>query len=140
MNSQIKLMAFGLACAGLTVSQQAWADDETCSDIDWKPQILARFSGIDQACQEIVVRDGKKFARFEVKLVRARADGDVTVQMRMRDGSRVKGTFFAPRDFHVLSHTGQTTFHVHELSPGDVLDVYIPQSRIENAGRGDDAA
>ena len=133
MDSRIKLMLIALAIAGLAWSQPALAGDDTCAGIHWKPQILERFAAIDQACQEVVVRDGKKFARFEVKLVRAQAGGDVTVRMKLRDGSRVESTFFAPSDFNVLSHTGQTTFRINELVPGDVLDVYIPQSRIEDA-------
>jgi len=140
MDTQYKLVPAALVICGLAFSQPALAEDGACDGIDWKPQILERFSGIDQACQEIVVRDGKKFARFEVKLVRSKASGNVTVQMRMRDGSLVEGTFFAPRDFEVLSNTGQTTFRMNQLSPGDVLDVYIPQSRIENATLGESSA
>jgi hypothetical protein len=140
MYSQFKLVALGLAISGLALSQSALAGDEACAGIDWKPQILERFANIDEACQEVVVRKGKKFAHFEVKLVRAQAGGNVTVQMKLRDGSDVQGTFFAPRDFQVLSNSGQTTFHMYELSPGDVLDVYIPQSRIESGTFGDDAA
>jgi hypothetical protein len=136
----MKPLAIGLVMSGLAISQGAWAEHETCTGIDWKPQILERFAGIEHACQELVLRDGKKFARFEVKLVRAQAGGNVIVQMKMLDGSHVEGTFFAPSDFHVLSHSGQTTFRVNELAPGDVLDVYIPTSRIENVTLGDDAA
>lgn len=140
MNSHIKALAIALVVCGLTFSQEALAEHETCDGIDWKPQILEKFAGIEHACQELVLRDGKKFARFEVKLVRAKAGGDVTVQMKMRDGSHVEGTFFAPSNFHVLSYSGRTTFRVNELAPGDVLDVYIPQSRIDNATLGDGAA
>jgi hypothetical protein len=140
MNSRYISVLLASAVAGLAFSQPALSEDDTCAGIDWKPQILERFAGIDQACQEIVLRDGKKFARFEVKLIRARADGNVTVQMRLRDGSRVEGTFFAPRGFHVQSHSGQTTFHMNELSRGDILDVYIPQNRIESAAPGKGSA
>lgn len=140
MSSQIRMMAIGLAIYGLAFPQMALADHETCAGIHWKPQILERFANIDEACQEIVLRDGKKFAHFEVKLVRAQASGDVTVKMKLLDGSYVEGTFFAPSDFHVLSHSGQTSFRVNELSPGDVLDVYIPQSRIEEVTARGDAA
>ena len=131
MDSQHKLVALALTISGLALSQPAMAGDDTCADIDWSPQILERFAGIDAACQEVVVRDGKKFVHFEVKLIRAKADGNVTVQMKLRDGSRLQGTFFAPRDFQVLSHSGQTKFRIAELAPGDILDVYIPRSRID---------
>lgn len=140
MDSLYKIVAIGLAMFGLVLSPPVWAEDATCDDIDWKPQILERFAGIDEACQEVVVRDGKAFAHFEVKLVRARADGNVIVQMRLRDGSLVQSTFFAPRDFRVLSNSGQSKFRFNELSKGDILDVYIPQSRIDGAIRAEDSA
>ena len=140
MNSQYIATLVALAVSGLALSQPVFAGDDTCAGINWKPQILKRFAGIDQACQEVVVRDGKTFARFEVKLIRAKMDGKVTVQMKLRDGSHIEGTFFAPRDFQVLSNSGLTTFFMQELSPGDILDVYIPQSRIDNATLGEDSA
>ena len=140
MDSQIKLVTLTLAIFGLTLSQPVLAEDDSCASIDWNPLILERFTGIDEACQDVVVRNGKKFAHFEVKLVRASVDGNVTVVMRMRDGSDVEGTFFAPKDFQVLSNSGQTTFHMNELSPGDILDVYIPQSRIDSDALGEGAA
>ena len=140
MNSQYISLLVALAVSGLALSQPVFAGDDICAGIDWKPQILERFAGIDQACQEVVVRDGKKFARFEVKLINARPDGSVTAQMRLRDGGHIKGTFFAPGDFQVLSNSGRSTFHMMELSRGDVLDVYIPESRIDRATLGEDSA
>ena len=140
MNSRYISVLLASVVSGLAFSPPVSAGDDACTGIDWKPQILERFAGIDQACQEVVLRDGKTFVRFEVKLIRARADGNVTVQMKLRDGSRVRGTFFAPRDFQVVSHSGQTTFHMNELSPGDILDVYIPQSRIDGGTLGEGAA
>ena len=140
MNNQFGARIVALAISGLAFSPPVLAEDITCGDIHWKPQILERCAGINDACQEVVVRDGKNFVRFEVKIVRTRTDGNVTVLMRLRDGSRVEGTFFAPRDFEVLSKSGQTTFRINELSPGDVLDVYIPQSRIDSESPGEGSA
>jgi len=140
MNSQHTSLLVALAVSGLALSQPTFASDNACTDIHWKPKILERFAGIDQACQEVVVRDGHKFARFEVKFIRATRNGNVTVQMKLRDGRRVESTFFAPRDFRALSNSGQTTFRMRDLSPGDILDVYIPQSRIENETLGKGSA
>ena len=140
MNNQFGARIVALAISGLAFSPPVLAEDVTCGDIHWKPQILERFAGINDACQEVVVRDRKNFARFEVKIVRTRTDGNVTVLMRLRDGSRVEGTFFAPRDFEVLSKSGQTTFRIKELSPCDVLDVYNPQRRIKSESPGEGSA
>jgi len=139
MNSQFIAVLAALAVSGMVVTPVVYAGENSCDSIDWNPKILARFASINQACQEVVIRDGKKFARFEVKLIRAKLDGNVTVRMKLRNGGHVESNFFAPRDFHVLSNSGLTNFHMNELSPGDILDVYIPESRIESATLGDDS-
>ncbi|MFQ5634285.1 MAG: hypothetical protein ACE5G3_03005, partial [Gammaproteobacteria bacterium] len=105
--------------------------------INWRPQILAGFEDIDRACQEVVVRDDKRYVRFEVKLLRVMNDGNVKVSMPLADGTRVERVFHAPSDFHVLSHSGKTSFHLEQLSRGDILDVYIPESRIVAAELGE---
>jgi|GEM_PF-7014368 len=110
-----------------------------CDTINWKPQILAGFAGIDQACQGIVVRDGKKYAHFEVKYVKTLENGKVIVAMRMNDGTWVERVFFAPKDFHVMSESGRTSFKFTELTRGDILDVYIPEHRIVMAKLGSDS-
>ena len=133
MSNQFISLLLALTITGLGLSPAAKAQDVSCNAIDWKPQILERFQGIDQACQEVVVRDGKRFARFEVKLIRARRDGNVRVRMTLRDGSRVNRTFYAPADFRVGSRTGRSKFRLSELSSGDYLDIYIPESRITSA-------
>lgn len=136
MNTQIKSVLVALAMTGLGFSPAVQAGDAACEDIDWNPQILERFQGIEQACREVVVRDGRTYARFEVSLISAGKDGNVLVSMRMRDGSRVEGSFYAPADFRVTSASGQTTFHVNQLSKGEILDVLIPASRITDASLG----
>ena len=136
MNTQFKAVLVALAITGLGFSPAVQAGDATCEDIDWNPQILERFKGIEQACREVVVRDGKTYARFEVSLISAEKDGNVLVYMRMRDGSRVEGSFYAPADFRVTSSSGRTTFQVNQLSKGEILDVLIPASRITDASLG----
>ena len=136
MHTQYKAILVALAITGLGFSPAVHAGDVSCDDIDWNPQILERFQGIQEACREIVVRDGKTYARFEVTLIRAEKDGNVLVNMKMRDGSLVEGTFYAPADFRVNSATGRTTFQINQLSKGEILDVLIPASRITDASLG----
>ncbi len=136
MSNQYISLLLALTITGLGLSLAIKAQDVRCNAIDWKPQILERFQGIDQACQEVVVRDGKRFARFEVKLIRARSNGNVKVRMTLRDGSRVDRTFYAPPDFRVDSYTGRSKFLIRQLNRGEYLDVYIPVSRITSARLG----
>ncbi len=136
MSNQYISLLLALTITGLGLSPAINAQDVSCDEIDWKPQILERFQGIDQACQEVVVRDGKRFARFEVKVKRVWKNGNVKVRMTLRDGSRVDRTFYAPFDFRVDSYTGRTEFRIDQLVPGEYLDVYIPESRIMSARLG----
>ena len=140
MSNQFISLLLALTITGLGLSPAAKAQDVSCNAIDWKPQILERFQGIDQACQEVVVRDGKRYARFEVKVKRVWKDGNVKVRMTLRDGSRVDRTFYAPLDFRVDSYSGRTEFRVDQLVPGEYLDVYIPETRITSARLGNGPA
>ena len=140
MGNQFISLLLALTVTGLGLSPAIKAQDVSCNEIDWKPQILERFQGIDQACREVVVRDGKRYARFEVKVKRVWKDGNVKVRMTLRDGSRVDRTFYAPLDFRVDSYSGRTEFRVDQLVPGEYLDVYIPETRITSARLGNGPA
>ncbi len=140
MSNQYISLLIVLTITGLGLSPAIKAQDVSCDAIDWKPQILERFQGIDQACQEVVVRDGKRYARFEVMVKRVWRDGNVKVRMTLRDGSSVDRTFYAPLDFRVDSYTGRTQFQVAQLVPGEYLDVYIPETRITSARLGNGPA
>ncbi len=128
MSSLYRGTLMGLTAAMLCTYPAAAEETVGCDDVNWTQQVLLQFEGIDQACQEVVIRKGNRFVRFEVEFERATANGDVYVLMKLQDGSRVERVFPAPRDFHVLSSTGKTDFNMHELVRGDILDVYIPMS------------
>jgi hypothetical protein len=136
MSNQYISVLLALTIAGFGFSSTIEAKDVSCNEVDWKPQILARFKGIDQACQEVVVRDGKRFVRFEVKVKRVWTNGNVQVWMTLGDGSRVDRTFYAPLDFRVDSYTGRTKFRAAQLIPGEHLDILIPESRVTSTRIG----
>jgi hypothetical protein len=46
-----------------------------CSNIRWNAALLKKYPGAPSGCREIVVRDGKKFARFDAKVVTVNPDG-----------------------------------------------------------------
>ena len=130
MRNLIGPALLGLTLAGAGLAPALSSDATGCESIDWKQQILVSFEGIEDACQEVIIRDGAQLVRFKVKFVRARANGDVDVKMYLSDGTRVDRTFSATDDFRADSESGKTHFRMNELQPGDVLDVYIPMSRV----------
>jgi len=130
MSSLYRSTLLGFVVAGLSACPAFGEDVVGCDEVEWKQQILLIFDGIEEACQEVVIRDGNSYVRFEVEFDRATVDGDVFVLMKLQDGTRVERVFPAPRDFHALSSSGKTNFAMRELARGDVLDVYIPMSRV----------
>ena len=130
MKSLFKSMLPELAIAVLFISPAFGDDVIECNEVNWKEQLLLIFDGIEEACQEVVIRDGNQYVRCEVKFIRATVDGDVYVRMKLRDGTRVERVFPAPKALSVSSNSGMTDFAMHELERGDVLDVYIPMSRV----------
>lgn len=130
MSTRYTALLTGLVFSALSVSPTFAGNGDGCDQIDWKEQILVNFAGIEQACQEIVVRNGHKYVRFEVEFVHASTRGDVDVLLSMRDGRTVARTFSAPASFEASSSSGKSSFHMRDLSRGDMLDVYIPISRV----------
>src|SRR5665213_4555869 len=57
----------------------------TCVDIQWNAEFLKAYPRAPAACQEIAVRNGKKFARFTAK-VTAVESGAVTVRFLSSSG------------------------------------------------------
>jgi hypothetical protein len=130
MSSLYKSLLLGLSIAVLCIFPAYGDDVVECDEVIWEEQILLHFDGIEEACQEVVIRDGNRYVRFEVKFVRATVEGDVYVRMKLRDGTRVERVFPAPKDLSVASASGKTDFAMRDLTRGDVLDVYIPLSRV----------
>jgi len=130
MNSQYKIILLSLALTGFGFSPAFGDSSRGCEEINWSQQILADFEDIKNACQEVVVRNGKTFVRFEAKLVRVLNDNKMEVLITLKDGDSVERVFSMPSDFQILSYSGKTTFNPKQLDRGDKLDIFIPESRI----------
>ena len=139
MRNLTMMILLSLTLTGLALTTASGDDKVGCDEIQWTQALLADFADIDKACQEIVVRDGNRYVHFEVKLIRTLKDGNVKVLMTLRDGHRVENIVKVPSNFQVQSYSGKTTFHMNQLKPGDILDVYIPEHRITTAGLGREA-
>jgi len=130
MSIRSNSILFGLILFGFGMNPSLSEESFGCDDIHWKQQLLVVVDDMEQACQEVVVRRGESYVRFEAEFVRLSSDGDAQVLMVMQDGTRVERSIRAPSDFHVLSYSGKTNFHLRDLSRGDILDVFIPLSRV----------
>ena len=112
--------------AGFSVTSAIGQEIVGCDEINWKERVLLEFDEVEEACQDIVIRDGARYVRFEVVFRSAMANGDVHVAVRLRDGTRVVRNFPAPSNILISSRDGEFLYAVRDLEWGDALDVYVP--------------
>jgi hypothetical protein len=130
MNGRYKWMMTGIIAAGLCATPAFGEEIVACDEINWKASVLLQFDGAEEACQDVAIRDGTRYVRFEAIFRHARSNGDIYVSVRLHDGTSVEHVFPTPRHLLVSSPSGGSDFAIRELSRGDVLDVYIPINRV----------
>jgi hypothetical protein len=136
--------AMAIACATVADAQQApdaeradapafaapAVDAPSCADLSWQKQIVARYPNIAAACQEVVVSNSVRYARFTGELVRANRDGSVSFDFKDRDGRSLgKATTLQPAESQRAMIEGHA-YRLSELRPGQQLSVYVPETRL----------
>jgi hypothetical protein len=121
------------AVVGLAASAGVSAQDkpaftatgQTCDEITWSAETLARYPSIASACQGVVVRNGTTYVKFE-GTVRRVADRGQSLTVAFKDGERL-----------TLTPPPETTFYINgkatpprSLRPGDELRFYVPETRL----------
>ena len=119
-----------LACASLLMvgSEAARAQNpRDCNSVRFSEEVLSRFPDAQQACLDVISRDGQEFAVFKVQLDRVRGN-DLFVRFNKPDGSRGPRTRVNARpDFRVLVD-GEPT-RVRDLAPNQQLTAYVRVDR-----------
>jgi hypothetical protein len=64
-----------IALAGMGISANVSAQDLTCGDLTFTPEAYAAYEFVDQACLEMVDRDGRNFAKMTAQVVAQTASG-----------------------------------------------------------------
>lgn len=135
MNTQLKLTAATavLACLGALGATTAMSADEApaklkCSDILWNAELLAKYPKAPAACQEVAVRDGKKYARFTANVVSASAD-TVTVKFTNVVGMEGRELTLKPKAGASVTIDGKKVAY-SKLQKGDVLTLWIVENRV----------
>jgi hypothetical protein len=138
--SRMRLAATAVAivCATAADAQQAdtsafdapAVDGPSCADLSWQKQIVARYPDIAAACQEVVVSNRVRYARFTGELVQVNRDGSVRFDFKDREGKSLgKPTTLQPADSQRAVIDGRT-YRLSELTPGQTLSVYVPEARL----------
>jgi len=127
-----------LACLGALVTPTAMAADNhpagpACMDIKWNPELLKMYPRAPVACQEVAVRNGKKYARFvgivtgvgpEGVAVRfSNVAGDPGREITVKPGANSKVTMAGKKVAYAALRTGdELTFWVPEQQVGAIAD------------------
>jgi hypothetical protein len=133
---RIAIAAVALACASTSGAQNAdtrtlakpQVDAASCADITWQKQILARYPNIAAGCQEVMVSNDTRFARFTGELEHVNGDGSVMIDFKDRNGHSLgKSTRLQPAPGQRALIEGHR-YRFSELTEGQELSMYIPET------------
>jgi hypothetical protein len=122
------------------------AQATTCQDLQWG-DFVADHPNVEDACWDVVERDGVSYAKFHVTYDRTLNDDSVKLRLNKPDGSFAVDTFRPPEGFAVglpedsaseaQVATGLTAFRkipvgekaFDKIPPGTDLRLYVPEGR-----------
>jgi hypothetical protein len=133
-----QLVAAALVWSGtLLTTSTATAQDtpanSKCADIKWNAALLKKYPNAPAGCQEIVVKDGKKFAKFDATVVAVNADG-VSVRfmsaygnpgriMKIQAGKDARVDIAGEKvEYAKLKKDQKMTFYIPESTLGVISD------------------
>ena len=132
----LALVLSGLAWAGSVLAADQFptpaVNAASCEQMNWNKDLLTRYPWAIDACQEVVVINGEKFARFEGHVVRQNRDGSFRTQFVNRDRKHTKDWGYMNlkpgSEQHALIDGMPSNFS--DLSKDQVLSFYVPENRV----------
>lgn len=98
-----------------------------CAAVKFSDDVLERFPRAQEACQDVISRDGQDYAVINARLIEVRGN-TMRVRFRHPDGSMgPTQSVTPPRDFRVLINGTPT--RVADLAPNQDLKAYVQVSR-----------
>jgi hypothetical protein len=126
----------GLICAGTAGAQQqldtsslaqARVQTASCTEVDWAKDLLALYPRIAEGCQEVVLAEGVKWARFDADFVRSdNRSSTVTLNFKNRQGTPMGNLTLQPATEQRVSIDGRP-YRFSELTRGQQLNLYVPE-------------
>lgn len=126
----------GVICAGAAAAQQApdagrnlpqpRTQAASCSEVAWEKDLVARYPRVGDGCQEVVISQGRKWARFEADFVRSYDDGRVTLDFKDRRGNSIEQLTLRPAPSQRVTIDGRT-YQFKDLQRSQALNVYLPE-------------
>ena len=143
MNTKAKILTVAtlMVCgAGLggTAAAAAPPAGPQCADIQWNAELLKSFPRAAVVCQEVAVRDGKKFARFTAKVTAVEPKA-VKVRFLTPAGNEERELSLKPgANSHVEIDGKKVEYST--LKKGDVLTFWVPEHQLGVISDPDDTA
>ena len=126
----------GLVCAGTAGAQQqldtsnlarSQVQAASCTEVDWAQDLLALYPRIAEGCQEVVLAEGVKWARFDADLVHSDSrNGTVTLNFKNRQGRSMGDLVMRPATEQRVLINGRR-YRFSELTRGQQLNLYVPE-------------
>lgn len=107
------------------------ASGTTCRDITWKPEVLAKYPHVAEACQGVVQKGGETYAKFTGTVANNSPAG-----LRMKFKGTNESVMIKPTSTQTFQIAGQT-YKARDLAQGQELTFYVPASRFA-ASLGDE--
>ena len=122
------LLASAAGAQDLDVEALATTDQDaaSCAAVQWDARLLAEYPRVAQACHEVIVSDGQKWARFETELVSVNRSGAVKSNFKDRDDNYMGAITITPAHDQTVEIDG-TQYEFSALRPGQMLNVYVPE-------------
>ncbi len=143
MNSKLRIAAATamLACVAGLGASTAVAEHPagpTCMDIHWNAELLKAYPRAPAACQEVAVRNGKKYARFTAKVTGVGPDA-VTVRFLSSSGEPGREIQLKPGPHARVAMDGKKVEY-SSLQKDEVLTFWVPERQLGVISDPDDTA
>ncbi len=120
-------LKYGLvALAGLGLSANVAAADFTCSDITFTQEAFDAYEFVDQACLDIIERDGNTYAKLTAKIV-AQRQGGTHYRFYHSDGE-LGPSSKAGAHAAFLTGVGGEMAELADYPTGADVNVYVPKA------------
>jgi LPXTG-motif cell wall-anchored protein len=98
----------------------------SCADVNWNKEMVQNHPGLIDACREVVIANGKTWARFEARFVRVDPDGQVVFSVRDRSDRSLEEVLLMPAAGQMAYIDNRAT-PFRQLRRTDSINLYVPE-------------
>jgi hypothetical protein len=116
----------------LSIGTAFAADPDTkiaCSEVKYSSEFLAKYPEAPAACIEAVVKEGKRYAKFNAKVFLTSADR-TTVELLNVKGDPLTTFSFKPGPDAAVNIEGKKT-KFSDLKKGETISFYVSEDRLQ---------